>query len=116
MKNTFFGLFIVLFSIIGTGCSYNETYRVTGRVVDSVTDLPVEGAQVHLSYVSDKEMITGADGLFDIETGYEWSPSQISDGPYPELTVSKDGYNSFSTCFYNDNETLDLIVELVPEI
>jgi RNA polymerase sigma-70 factor (ECF subfamily) len=57
---------------------------ITGRVIDSATKIPIDGARVGVSWTLDRAVTTRADGSFDLPG---WSSSSR-----PDVAVAADGY------------------------
>ena len=72
----------------------DQSCTVSGTVVDAVSGLPLEGADVSLDFGSRSSMTTGQDGSFTLTAGYDWSLNELGAECSPELTVSRDGYTT----------------------
>lgn len=72
----------------------DQSCTVSGTVVDAVSGLPLEGAEVSLDFGSRSSMTTGPGGTFSLTAGYDWSLNELGAECSPELTISRDGYKT----------------------
>mgnify|MGYP000589696841 CR=1 FL=1 len=96
MKNQFFVVVFVLFSIYATAQT-----TVSGTVVDSQTGTPIPGTNVSISK-SSQGTVTDFDGKFKFQT---------KESPPFNLTISSVGFESKNIEITQNNQTVSIVLK-----
>ena len=123
-------LFAIVAGVTGTGLTqeaHAKNYRgpFQGRVVDTDTRAPIEGAVVFVewhirhmgagdTFYDSAEVLTDANGAFSISSKWSWNPwtNIVMDSSF---IIFKGGYGSVRTHWTTLHETAQFLEHLAPE-